>query len=123
MFYLLSVPFLVVAGIGLGWIYPVVAVGMVLCSVMLSCLGGRLLKKGKLYKGLQLLMLGIYAVVTFQLFVTSYRTRERLLVEAEQALRKKDWEKVIDCSNRFRGDSQLMDYFRNMALYQAGRMP
>ena len=121
-FYLLSVPFLLAAGIGLGWMYPVVAAGVVLCSVVLSYLGGRLLKKERLYKGLQLLMLGIYAVVTFQQFVISYRTRERLLVEAEQALRKKDWEKVIDCSNRFRGDSQLMDYFRNMALYQTGRM-
>ncbi len=122
-FYLLSVPFLVAAGIGLGWIYPVVAVGVILCSILLSCLGGRLLKNGKLYQGCRLLVLGVYAVVTFQQFVTSYRTRERLLVEAEQALRKKDWKKVIDCSNRFRGDSQLMDYFRNMALYQTGRMP
>ena len=118
-----AVPLLVVAGIGLGWLYPIVAIGIIFCSAGLVWLGEHLLKNERLYKGCLVLMLGIYAVVTFQQFVTSYRTRERLLVEAEQALRKNDWEKVIDCSNRFRGDSQLMDYFRNMALYQAGRMP
>lgn len=49
--------------------------------------------------------------------------KERLLLEAETYVINKEWDKVLICSGKLRGNNQLMEYFRNMALFHTGRMP
>ena len=65
----------------------------------------------------------LYTGSTSYLFIINYNMKERLLLEAEDHLKKKKWEKVLHCADKFRGNNQLMEYFRNMALFHIGRMP
>ncbi len=53
------------------------------------------------------------------------RGSERMMIEAERALKEKDWDKVEEISRTYvmRGDrNHLMSYFRAIALYHQGKL-
>ena len=70
-----------------------------------------------------LFILTLYSGVSFYFFVHSYNMRERLLIEAGQCVKEKEWDGVLAVSARYRGNNQLLAYYTNMALYHKGRMP
>lgn len=123
IFYITLLPFFLLTSFALGWIYPAIAILICVVTLLSALFFSRFGKNRKIYIGGGILCLGIYAAGTFYLFVYSYNMRERLLLEAEGHLKKQEWEQVLDCTRKYRGENQLNDYFRNMALYHTGRMP
>lgn len=121
--YIAILPFSLLTGLTLGWIYPVAALSICTASSLSAVLLSRFMTTKKIYAGCTILCLGIYTTCTFYLFVHSYDMRERLLIEAENHIQKQEWEQVLSCAKKYKGENQLMDYFRNLALYQTGRMP
>lgn len=106
-----------------GWKYPVVALGYLAVSSAFALLTDRYIAKKIMQLSVMTVCLIIYAGTTFYFFVTSYNMRERRIIEAEIYLKAGEWEKVMDCCRRYRGNNQLVLYFYNMALYHTGRMP
>lgn len=121
--YAASLLALLLVGWGGGWIYPVVALATLGASGASACLLSRWLSGGKRGMAVTLLCLLFYGGGTFYLFVNNYAMQERLLIEADRHVRRQSWEQVLACARRFRRESWLMDYFRNMALYHLGRLP
>ncbi|MDL2282220.1 DUF6057 family protein [Parabacteroides sp. OttesenSCG-928-G06] len=105
-----------------GWLYTLIA----LVALLLPCLSALQFKKIQKRKLLPLLtacILLVYAAAAFYSFVSSYNMREHLILKAEEAVKKQDWERVMHYCRRYRGNNQLIFYFNNMALYHTGRMP
>lgn len=122
-FYCASIPCFLLTGFTLGWIYPVIVFAILLLTAFTACLLPRLITNQKIYISCTIVSLAVYASCTFYSFVRTYNMRERLLIETENHVKKQEWEQVLACVKRYRGENQLMDYFCNMALYQTGRMP
>lgn len=107
----------------IGWKFPTYAVA----AILISCLSAVTL--GKIHIGKRLLitttivLVCIYGGTTFYWFLKSYNNRERIILEANASVKAGEWENVLRCAKRYRGDNQLIDYFKNMALYNLGRMP
>ncbi|MBD9167327.1 MAG: hypothetical protein EGQ00_09925 [Parabacteroides johnsonii] len=118
-----SIPCFLLTGFALGWIYPVVVFVILLLTVLSACMLPRLITSPKIYMSCTILCLIAYASYTFYSFVRTYNMRERLLIETEIHVKKQEWEQVLTCAKKYRGESQLMEYFCNMALYHTGRMP
>lgn len=106
-----------------GWIYPVITLIIILIPMLsaLSVTGYITNKKYRLATNLFSLL--VYAGGTFYFFIFSYNMRERLIIEAEIHLKAGQWEQVIDCCRRYRGQNQLILYLNNIALYHTGKMP
>lgn len=121
-FYYALLPCLLACGFAFGWIGAIAAfIVLALAAFSAYMLSGGM--NGKIYKYVTAVSLCLYASFTFHAFVKNYDMRERLLIEADHYTRRHEWKKVIVCAKRYRGESQLMDYFLNMALYHTGRMP
>lgn len=56
--------------------------------------------------------------------VIKWRENERIMIAADQALRRRDWDKVLELSNQIlrKGNNHLMAYFRSLALYHRGEL-
>lgn len=56
--------------------------------------------------------------------VIKWRENERLMITADQALRRRDWEEVLNLTNQIlrKGNNHLMAYFRALALYNRGEL-
>ncbi len=56
--------------------------------------------------------------------VVKWRENERLMITADQALRRRDWDEVLNLSNQIlrKGNNHLMAYFRSLALYHRGEL-
>ncbi|WP_456087036.1 DUF6057 family protein [Parabacteroides sp.] len=118
-----SIPCFLLTGFALGWIYPVVVFIILLLTALSACILPRLISNPKTQKSCTILCLIVYASCTFYSFVRTYNMRERLLIETELHVKKQEWDQVLTLAKKYRGESQLMDYFCNMALYHTGRMP
>lgn len=106
-----------------GWKYPLIAWIYIFVTAVSALLAGRYITKNKIRTVITVLNLLVYAGVTFYFFVFSYNMRERRIIEAEMYLKAGEWEKVMECCRRYRGNNQLIQYFYNMALYHTGKMP
>lgn len=106
-----------------GWIYPTVSLGVILIPVLSALWVTRHIINNKYRLAINLLSLFVYAGGTFYFFIFSYNMRERLIIEAEIHLKAGQWEQVMDCCQRYRGQNQLILYFNNMALFHTGKMP
>lgn len=106
-----------------GWIYPVVSLCVILIPMLSALWVTRRITNDKYCLAVNLLSLFVYAGSTFYFFIFSYNMRERLIIEAEIHLKAGQWEQVMDCCRRYRGQNQLIIYFNNMALYHTGKMP
>lgn len=106
-----------------GWKYPAIALVCMLIITLSAILSDRYLSNKKIRIGIMILSMSVYAGGTFYQFIFSYNMRERLIMEAEIHLKAGEWEKVMDCCQRYRGTNQLVQYFNNMALYHTGRLP
>lgn len=118
-----SIPCFLLTGFALGWSYPVVVFIILLITVLSAYTLPRLITSPQIQLSYTILCLVAYASYTFYSFVRTYNMRERLLIEMEFHTKKQEWEQVLACTKKYRGESQLMDYFCNMALYHTGRMP
>lgn len=118
-----SIPCFLLTGFALGWIYPVVVFIILLLTALSACILPRFISNPKTQKSCTILCLIVYASCTFYSFIRTYNMRERLLIETELHVKKQEWDQVLTLAKKYRGKSQLMDYFCNMALYHTGRMP
>lgn len=118
-----AIPCFALTGFMLGWIYPAVVFAILLLTTCSARMFPLFITNLKIYTSCTILCLAIYASCTFYSFVRAYNMRERLLIETENHVKKQEWEQVLSCAKKYRGESQLMDYFCNMALYHTGRMP
>ncbi len=121
--YYLQPVVLIGLGLFIGWWYPFVAAVMVGASCLSAWLLDRRLAKGKIRLAVGLTALACYAGATFYTFVRAYNMHERISIETESYVKHGEWNKVLSCANRYRGNNQLIDYFRNLALYHTGRLP
>lgn len=117
---LLAAVLLVVA---IGWNYPLAAAVVIVLSCLSASFFRRFVKSGKIKLAITLVVILCYAGSTFYSFVRSYNMHERLILEADSQVKNGQWDKVLTCAARYRGKNQLMDYFRNMALYHTGKLP
>lgn len=122
-FYYSSIPCFLLTGFVLGWIYPTVAFAILSITTLSTRMLSRFITTPKTYSSCTVLCLIVYASCTFYSFVRTYNMRERLLIETELHVKKQEWNQVLTCAKKYRGKSQLMEYFCNMALYHTGRMP
>ncbi|MBO4974892.1 MAG: hypothetical protein J6D17_09185 [Bacteroides sp.] len=122
-FYHVSIPCFLLTGFVLGWIYPIVAFAVLSVTTLSARMLSRFITSPKTYSSCTVLSLVVYASCTFYLFVSTYNMRERLLIETELHVKRQEWDQVLTCAKKYRGKSQLMEYFCNMALYHTGRMP
>lgn len=70
--------------------------------------------------------LALYAGGGYYYFIHSYNRSERLMLVAEQAVKEKDWKKVLDYAERYfqtGRNNQLFSYFYNLALFHTGGLP
>ncbi len=107
----------------IGWKLPAIA----LASVVLPCLSALLLHRLLTSKKVTVVLTVVAVLLAFCTtsyhFVYSYNNRERVILETGQRVKDGDWDAVLRCASRYRGENQLIDYFRNMALFHTGRMP
>lgn len=122
-FYYVTIPCFALTGFTLGWIYPAVVFAILLLTTFSARMLPRFIINLKIYTSCTILFLIMYASCTFYLFVHTYNMRERLLIETENHVKKQEWEQILTCTRKYRGENQLMEYFCNMALYHTGRMP
>lgn len=122
-FYYVTIPCFALTGFTLGWIYPAVVFAILLLTTFSARMLPRFIINLKIYTSYTILFLIMYASCTFYLFVYTYNMRERLLIETENHVKKQEWEQILTCTRKYRGENQLMEYFCNMALYHTGRMP
>lgn len=56
--------------------------------------------------------------------VVKWRANEKLMIEADQAVRRQDWNEVLRLTNKVlaQGNNHLMAYFRSLALYHRGEL-
>ncbi len=72
-----------------------------------------------------LVVIVLYGMVAYWRFPSVYKESERLTVEAERAMAGRDWPKVLELTDEYlqtNQRSQLMCYFRNMALCRTGKL-
>lgn len=123
MKYILMISVYLVLVFLFGWKFPTYAVAAAIVSCASAFSVGRIRIGRKLYVVLTSVLICFYGGTTFYWFLKSYNNRERILLEANSSVNAKEWENVLRCAKRYRGDNQLIDYFKNMALYHLGRMP
>lgn len=88
--------------------------------------GHTLLAKPYLRVSLLCFFLILYAGGGYYYFIRTYNRSERIMLMAEQAVKAKDWEKVLDCAERYfqtGRSNQLFSYFYNLALFHTGGLP
>lgn len=118
------VPLFILPGYFFGWISPAISLLIIILSTLSALSISRLAQPSKkVNMSCSLLSLSLYASLGFYIFIHTYNMRERLLIEADLHIQKQNWEQVIICAHKYKGENQLMDYFRNMALFHNGRMP
>lgn len=121
--YVLCIVVCLVLWLLIGWKLPAIA----LVSLTLPCLTALflnyLIKSTKTTAALTVVALLVIFCITSYRFIYTYNNRERVILDTERLAKAGDWEAVLQCVARYRGDNQLIDYFRNMALYHTGRMP
>lgn len=56
--------------------------------------------------------------------VEKWRANEKLMILADQAVRRRDWDEVLALTNKVlaQGNNHLMAYFRSLALYHRGEL-
>lgn len=135
LFYLVSLPesgkwryplFLIITGtlcFICGWRYPAMALICICIPLLSAVLANRYILKLQIRWVILFISILVYSVGTFYYFIFSYNMRERLIIEAEMHVKAGEWEKVLNCCQRYRGNNQLVRYFNNMALYHTGRLP
>lgn len=106
-----------------GWIYPVITLIVLLIPIFSTLSMTRYITSNKYRLAINTFSILVYTGGTFYFFIFSYNMRERLIIEAEIHLKAGQWEQVINCCQRYRGQNQLITYFNNMALYHTGKMP
>lgn len=117
-------PLFILLGYIFGWTFPAISLLTIALSTVSALSIFRLAQSSpKVNIGFTLLSLSLYAGCTFYIFIHTYNMRERLLIEADLHIQKQNWEQVILCAHKYKGEKQLMDYFLNMALFHTGRMP
>lgn len=121
-FYYSLIPISLITVFNLGWMPLLISVSVIIISGLSAKYLSRFFTDKKYYYCLSICIC-LYTGSTSYLFIINYNMKERLLLEAEDHLKKKEWEKVLHCADKFRGNNQLMEYFRNMALFHIGRMP
>lgn len=117
------IPFLLITGFCLGYSSPLLSVSILFVTGLSARYLTPYLTNKKRYFYCSAICLCLYTGSTFYSFVIHYNMKERLLLEAETYVINKEWDKVLICSGKLRGNNQLMEYFRNMALFHTGRMP
>lgn len=121
--YFALVLFVLTASIVFGWKYPVLSILIIATSSLSAHFLSLHTQNSKIGVIVSVLCFSLYAGGTFYSFVYSYNMKERLMLDAETNLKNKNWKQVLACANKYRGNNQLIEYYRNMALYHTGRMP
>jgi hypothetical protein len=70
-----------------------------------------------MFSGAALYFLAIFLVVKF-----AYDRKNELFLHIDSCYQSSDWEKVLNLSNQYPGNNQLVLYFTNIALYKSGNM-
>ena len=135
LFYLLTVlkplafkisllPLALLTGYFLDWETLLIGTAVLSVSFFSALYLGKLATKTyRLLRFLPFACILIYGGATFIGFVKSYQMRECVLLETEMHIQNKNWQEALDRSRKYRGQTPLLSYFQNMALYQLGRMP
>ncbi|HJZ41450.1 MAG TPA: DUF6057 family protein [Bacteroidales bacterium] len=64
----------------------------------------------------------VYFLSIFMLIHFAYDRKNELFLSIDFSYQSSDWEKVLDLSNKYPGNNQLVLYFTNIALYKSGNM-
>ena len=98
--------------------------GWIWLFLSLACFGGIVLFWNNQYYGPRTIEVNGKPKPLTREDVIKWRTNERIMIAADQALRRCDWDEVLALSNEIlrKGNNHLMAYFRSLALYNRGEL-
>ncbi len=91
----------------------------------LSCLVRMRMFSAKTGLVISLLLLALYGAGSYFYFLRSYNHSERIMLKAEQHVKQKEWEKVLQYTERYLNtgrNNQLISYFHHIALQRMGKL-
>lgn len=80
----------------------------------------------KLRLALWVIPLALYAGLGYYGFLRKYNIKERIMLKSEQAVKEKDWEKVLEYTGHYLSSgrtNQLITYFHHLAQAHLGQLP